>query len=88
MTHAFVLCAQDANVFVSEADAGVAQQIQLGQTRQAYLVCIEGDVSVNQVELSTRDAIAMVADGTSELPVKLTAGPHGSHFLIIEMQKA
>ena len=82
-----VCCVQDANVFVSEADAGFSQQIQLGQRRQAYLICIEGELAVNDVELSTRDAIAMVADGTKELPVKLAAGMQGCHFLVIEMQK-
>lgn len=32
----------DANVFVSENDAGVQHQLELGASRQAYLVCMEG----------------------------------------------
>lgn len=82
------LSLQDANVFVSEADADVSQEIKLGQNRQAYLICIEGDLAVNEVDLTMRDAIKMVADGGSEFPVKLRAGGQGSHFLFIEMQKA
>lgn len=33
---------QDANVFVSESDAGKSFELQLGGSRQAYLLCIEG----------------------------------------------
>lgn len=33
----------DANVFVSENDAGVSYQLELGPNRQAYLVCMEGE---------------------------------------------
>ena len=79
---------QDANVFVSEADADVSQDIILGQDRQAYLICIEGNLAVNEVDLSIRDAIELVANGSNDFPVKLTAGNQGSHFLMIEMQKA
>ena len=79
---------QDANVFVSEADAGVSQDILLGQDRQAYLICIEGGLAVNEVDLSMRDAIEIVATNSSAFEVKLTAGSQGSHFLMIEMQKA
>ncbi len=79
---------QDANVFVSEADAGMSQDILLGQDRQAYLICIEGGLAVNEVDLSMRDAIEIVATDSSAFEVKLTAGSQGSHFLMIEMQKA
>ncbi len=34
---------QDANVYVSESDAGVKHDIVLAAGRQAYLVCIEGE---------------------------------------------
>ena len=79
---------QDANVFVSEADAGVSQEISLDSHRQAYLICIEGNLVVNEANLSTRDAIEIVAEESIPFPVKLTAGEKGSHFLLIEMQKA
>lgn len=79
---------QDANVFVSETDPGTSQNISLNHSRQAYLVCIEGDLAINGVKLSMRDAIEIVAEDNSQFPVKLTAGDTGSHFLIIEMKKA
>jgi redox-sensitive bicupin YhaK (pirin superfamily) len=50
----------DANVFVSENDAGVSYQLELGPSRQAYLVCMEGEESLllkpqpdNSVDLTT-----------------------------------
>ena len=79
---------QDANVFVSEADAGVSQEITLGRDRQVYLVCIEGDLAANEVNLTMRDALEIVVHDSAELPVKLTAGSQGSHFLLVEMQRA
>ena len=79
---------QDANVFVSETDAGMSQDISIDQKRQAYLICIEGSLVVNEIHLSSRDAIEIIADDSSQFPVKLTAGDKGSHFLLIEMQKA
>lgn len=79
---------QDANVFVSEADAGVSQEISLRQDRQAYLVCIEGSLAVNDEKLSARDAIEIVAEENCSFPVKLTAGEKGAHFLLMEMQRA
>ena len=79
---------QDANVFVSEADAGVSQGISLNQNRQAYLICIEGSLAVNKEKLNARDAIEIVADKSDSFPVKLTAGEGGAHFLLIEMQRA
>lgn len=41
---------QDANVFVSEAEPGVAQDIVLAPGRQAYLVCIEHSLAVGTGE--------------------------------------
>jgi redox-sensitive bicupin YhaK (pirin superfamily) len=76
---------QDCNVFVSESDAGKEFDISLGQGRQAYMLCMEGSLKVNDVELLQRDAAEAVA-GEKVLPMKLSAGPKGSHFMIIEMQ--
>lgn len=60
----------------------------MDQNRQAYLICVEGDLAVNEVELNIRDAIEIVAHANSPFTVRLTAGETGSHFLLIEMQKA
>ncbi|PRW58902.1 pirin domain-containing [Chlorella sorokiniana] len=82
---------QDANVFASESDAGVSHDITLAAGRQAYLVCIEGSMTVStsdtEVALSQRDAAELVAD-RKPVYLQLTAGDKGSHFLLIEMKKS
>jgi redox-sensitive bicupin YhaK (pirin superfamily) len=83
---------QDANVFVSESDSGVSHSVDLGPSRQAYLVCIEGQMTVDDGSSSThltmRDAAAVVNPSPDPLPLVLKAGESGAHFLLIEMQKA
>lgn len=75
---------QDTNVFVSEAEAGQVFEVSLGKARQAYLLCIEGDLQVNDVALSARDAAELTAP-SGTLPLQLRTGPSGSHFMLIEM---
>jgi hypothetical protein len=49
---------QDCNIYVSEADPAVDQDFVLAKGRQAYLVCIEGKLSISDlVHLNTRDAV-------------------------------
>lgn len=80
---------QDAHVYVSENDAGVKHEIALGPARQAYLVCIEGELTVNGTSLATRDAVEIVNRSDDEpMPVVLETGATGSHFLLIEMRRA
>ncbi len=79
---------QDAHVFVSESDAGTEHSIPLAPGRQAYLVNVEGSVSVNGAQLASRDAMAIVADEHDLLPVSLQAGSDGCHFLLLEMANA
>ena len=78
---------QDANVIVSENDACAEHSIDLGPGRQAYMVCIEGSLDVNDVQLSQRDAVELVASKSGPLPVTLRSGAGGSHFMLIEMQQ-
>lgn len=52
-------------------------------------VCIEGELNVNNVALSMRDALEAVNDSDTEnLPLVLESRPAGSHFLLIEMRRA
>ncbi|PNH09578.1 hypothetical protein TSOC_003814 [Tetrabaena socialis] len=75
---------QDANVYVSESDPGTTFDVSLGARRQAYLVCIEGDMSVNGVQLGQRDGARLLGgDGATSL--SMTAGAAGAHFLMVEM---
>ncbi|GIM07420.1 hypothetical protein Vretimale_11516 [Volvox reticuliferus] len=80
---------QDANVFVSESDPLTRFELSLGPKRQAYMVCIEGDLSANNVKLDTRDGARITGSSDSgPSPLILTAGPSGAHFLIVEMEKS
>jgi redox-sensitive bicupin YhaK (pirin superfamily) len=78
---------QDCNVFVSESDGGHKFEISLGNSRQAYLVCMEGSLGVNGQMLKKRDAMELVSSGGSDLPLSLRAGEAGAHFMLIEMQR-
>eukprot|EP00882_Tetradesmus_deserticola_P011996 GHRQ01012696.1.p1 GENE.GHRQ01012696.1~~GHRQ01012696.1.p1 ORF type:complete len:263 (+),score=79.74 GHRQ01012696.1:539-1327(+) len=78
---------QDANVFVSESDAGAAYELQLAARRQAYILCMEGSMRVNDNELQTRSAAKVKgADGSATLLQLSTA--EGAHFMVIEMAKS
>ena len=78
---------QDANVFVSESDPGTKFTIPLAANRQAYLICIEGDLAVNDEKMTTRDAAEAVAVDSEGFTLQLEALNKGSHFMIIEMVK-
>jgi redox-sensitive bicupin YhaK (pirin superfamily) len=70
-----VLVHQDAHMFVSHLDAGVAVTHPLGDGRGVYLYVIEGDVTVNGEPMATGDAaeiegepeVAIAATSASEL---------------------
>ncbi|MEW5298528.1 MAG: hypothetical protein WDW36_001642 [Sanguina aurantia] len=79
---------QDANVIVSESDAGVAHTTPLAARRQAYIVCIEGSLKLNDVQLDMRDGARVIGSDTVTTPLVVTAGPGGAHFMMIEMVKA
>ncbi|GBG81087.1 hypothetical protein CBR_g31644 [Chara braunii] len=80
---------QDANIFVSECDPGVQIQFPLEAQRQAYMVCMEGSLKVNdQLKMEARDAIEVRGHDHEKfnLEVKAGEGP-GAHFMVIEMPK-
>lgn len=79
---------QDANVFVSESDPQTVFNIELGMNRQAYMVCIEGSLKVNDTVLTMRDGARLVATSNKPSPLTITTGDKGAHFIIIEMAKA
>ena len=72
---------------MSECDAGTKFDLVLGAKRQAYLICIEGDLAVNNEQMTTRDAAEVVAEDREPMQVRLEALQEGSHFMIIEMSK-
>lgn len=81
---------QDANFYVSEMDPGFSQDFMLSSNRQAYMVCIEGGLSVNGTTgMEARDAVEVVAPSGSDFPLQLKAdSKHGAHVLLIEMARS
>ena len=76
-----IVLSQDANIFVSEYDRDHPQTFAVRPGRQAYLVCIEGALSLNgTVNLGARDA----AEVTGPVDITFTT-PDKAHFLLVEM---
>lgn len=73
---------QDANIFVSELDSGKKLEYVNESDRQSYLVCIEGHLNINDVELKERDAMEI-----TEKEKLIIEAISNAHFLIIEMEK-
>eukprot|EP00746_Dinoflagellata_sp_MGD_P005409 gnl/MRDRNA2_/MRDRNA2_110463_c0_seq1.p1 gnl/MRDRNA2_/MRDRNA2_110463_c0~~gnl/MRDRNA2_/MRDRNA2_110463_c0_seq1.p1 ORF type:complete len:285 (-),score=44.31 gnl/MRDRNA2_/MRDRNA2_110463_c0_seq1:61-915(-) len=76
---------QDCNVFVTELDSGTgASALSLGAARQAYLLCVEGSITLgDQKQLRQHDAAEL--KGPSSLDV--TAGSEGALLLVFEMRQ-
>lgn len=80
---------QDANMYTAELEKGVAVSHEVSSSRQAYFLCLEGEVTVNGEILKRHDACEV---GSGTLEVKATAieetenGPL-AHFLLFDMKK-
>lgn len=72
---------QDANFYVAELDEGKEIDFKVASNRQAYLVQIEGDSIINNLELNERDALEIVEE---DINIKVKKK---SHILVIEMKK-
>ena len=75
---------QDTNVYVSELT--VKEKIitfNLNEDRQAYLLCIEGELNIRQYPgLKERDSLKVYGPAKMEI----TLNSEKAHFIIIEMQ--
>jgi hypothetical protein len=71
---------QDANIFVSEVDKGQQLTVGLQDRRQAYLLCVEGSLNINGIELMTSEAIEVA--GETQLTLNAL---EDSHLLMVEM---
>lgn len=69
---------QDANVYVSELDAGRMLKIELNKNRQAYLKVMEGSVKIGDIEFAHGDA-AEITESTDIFAL------NNSHVMLIEM---
>jgi len=73
---------QDCNVYVTELDADLASPpLEIGVGRQAYMLAVEGSVSLGDVDLSRHDA-ARIRGGQV---LELKAGSSGAMVLVFEM---
>ncbi|CAK9062791.1 unnamed protein product [Durusdinium trenchii] len=73
---------QDCNVFVTELSAGVASKaLAIGKDRQAYLLCMEGEIKLAGQDLQRHDAAEI--KGPFELEV--LSGKSGAYLLVFEM---
>jgi len=76
---------QDANLYVSEMEKNKKLDFTLSEKRQAYVLCIEGKVSVNGKDtLEERDAMEVKGNTNIEFETK----EEGGHLLLIEMQQS
>lgn len=73
---------QDANIHVLELDEGKTIYFPVNSNRQAYLVQMEGESSINNINLETRDGMEI-----AEEEIHISAKAY-SHFLLIEMKKS
>ena len=72
---------QNINIFSLELDKGNEISFPVQKGRQAYLVQIEGNSSINHLELVDRDALEIVEEDI------LINANETSHILILEMNK-
>jgi redox-sensitive bicupin YhaK (pirin superfamily) len=82
---------QDANVFVTEIDAGVTVPFVLRPLRQLYVVCAEGAAALagTAEALDTRDGMEIEnRDPAAAQTVQFAAGPTGAHLMLVEMALA
>jgi redox-sensitive bicupin YhaK (pirin superfamily) len=72
---------QDVNVYAIELDKDKVLSFPVNEGRQAYMVQIEGNSTVNQISLNTRDAMEIIEEDI------LIKANETSHILILEMKK-
>lgn len=73
---------QDANIYVLELDPEKEISFSVENGRQGYLIQIEGASTVNEIELSQRDAMEIIEE---DIVIKAN---EKSHYILIEMKKA
>jgi hypothetical protein len=74
---------QDANIYVSQMDRGHQLSATLQANRQAYIVCIEGTLAINGVEIMTYEGLEIA--GETRLILKAI---EDSHLLMVEVEEA
>lgn len=76
-----LLVNQDVNIYILRLEKDKEINFEVLESRQAYLVSIEGRSIVNQIEVKDKDALEVIEENLS---IKALTD---SHFIIIEMKK-
>ena len=71
---------QDANIYIARLESGKHMRCSIDANRQAYLVCMDGNFSVDGIDVQQRDALKI----WGKHGISITA-LENSHFLMIEM---
>ena len=72
--------AQDANIYTAKLAQSETLVFINSPERQSYLVCLDGKLLVNDIELSQRDALKVWGEEILNLRAQKNA-----HFLLVEM---
>ena len=72
---------QDVNIYSIYLDKNSEESLILEKHRQAYLVQIEGESIINNIELKEKDALEIIEEN-----IQIKA-KENSHFLVLEMKK-
>lgn len=73
---------QDINIYALYLDKDNEESLNLKNGRQAYIVQMEGNSTINEIPLNEKDALEVIEEN-----IKIKA-KENSHFLVIEMRKA
>jgi quercetin 2,3-dioxygenase len=73
---------QDVNLSAIELEKNKEIEFEVKEGRQAYLVQIEGEGTINGIDLNTQDAMEIIEEN-----IKIKAKSL-SHYLVIEMKKS
>ena len=74
---------QDADIFVSEVDEGAQLAFAIPDERQVYLVCLEGSLAINGLELKPYGAMRAIEE--TELGLEALKA---SHLLMVEVAES
>jgi len=81
---------QDANILVSELEVNKDVSYTLNSSRQAYLICIEGSLSLTtntgKEDVNIRDGLQIANKEHEAVDIRFSnSGNSNAHFLMIEM---
>ena len=72
---------QDLHMYATELSPTKCLDFDVREGRQAYVLVLEGDVTINKARLSARDACEV----KGPLKLDFAAGAEGAHVLLYEM---